>query len=279
MNKETDRNELRFKLKPLRLAQAGLMLIAAFLLGAHVVKWDAVRVDSVSLILLGLLFLIPFADLIRKVKFGEFEAEIGKEEVAKAQAKVAVELASPTERNTLASEDIVRQLLREDPRLALAKVRIELEEALKRLYSATAELTPDWRRMSLGRIIDSLVQQEVLSGSIASALRDVMTLANRAVHGERVEPGAAEELAFLGVRLVREIQQANLESILHPIDSAVITRDEVDRYQAARYRVTTVVPLAENPTKNTYVFDQDALASFLEGHEEYAEFIVGIEKA
>jgi hypothetical protein len=52
--------ELRSKLKPLRLAQACLMLIAAFLLGAHVVKWDAVRVDSVSLILLGLVFLDSF---------------------------------------------------------------------------------------------------------------------------------------------------------------------------------------------------------------------------
>jgi hypothetical protein len=56
MSKETDSGARRGKRKSLRLAQILLMLVAAFLLGAHVVKWDAVRVDGVSLILLGLLF-------------------------------------------------------------------------------------------------------------------------------------------------------------------------------------------------------------------------------
>jgi hypothetical protein len=278
MNKETESGAQTGNRKWLRLAQILLMLVAAFLLGAHVVKWDAVRVDGVSLILLGLLFLIPFADLIRRVKFGEFEAEIGRDEVARAQAKVAVELPTSPETDTSASEERVRELLREDPRLALAKVRIELEEALKRLYSATAEPARDWRRMSLARVVDSLVQRDVLSRPIAGALRDVMTLANRAVHGERVEPGAAEELAILGARLVREIQEVYQERLLRPTERAVITPEEVDRYQASRYRVTTVIPLVENPMKNTYVFDQDGLDSFLERYEEYAEFIVAIEK-
>jgi hypothetical protein len=197
--------------------------------------------------------LIPFADLIRKIKFGEFEAEIGRDEVAKAQAKVAVELPSSPDISTLASEERVLNLLREDPRLALAKVRIELEEALKRLYSTTAESEPDWRRMSLGRVVDTLVSRDVLSGSIAGALRDVIALANRAVHGERVEPGAAEELAILGARLVQEIQQVTQERLLRPMERTVITPEEVDRYQAARYRVTTVILLVENPTKNTYI--------------------------
>jgi len=106
----------------------------------------------------------------------------------------------------------------------------------------------------------------------------VIDLANRAVHGERVEPNAAEELAILGVRLVHEIQQAYHDHLLKPIEKEVITAQEVDRYRAARYRVTTIVPLVENPTKNTYVFDQDALESFLEGYEEYAEFIVAVEQ-
>ncbi|HEX6113398.1 MAG TPA: hypothetical protein VFZ10_13905 [Geminicoccaceae bacterium] len=162
--------------------------------------------------------------------------------------------------------------------MALAKVRIDLEEALKRLYSATAESAPNWRPMSLGRMVDSLVGRGVLSRSIAGALRDVMTLANRAVHGERVEPGAAEELAILGVRLVQEIQQVNQEHFLRPVERIVITPEEVDRYRGARYKVTTVVPLVDRPTKNIYVLDQDALDSLLEGYEEYAEFIVSVEE-
>ena len=277
MSEGTDNGPQRVGRISLRSAQIMLMLVVVALLGAHVIQWDAVRVDIVTLTLLGLLCLIPFADLIRKIKLGEFEAEIGRDEVAKAQAKVAVELAPFAEADSSASEERVRELLREDPRLALAKVRIELEEALRRLY-ATAGSTPDSRRMSLSRMVESLARHEVLSGSVASAVREVMTLANRAVHGERVEPGAAEELAVLGIQLVREIQHVNLDRLSHPIESTVITPEEVSRYEAARYRVTTIVPLVEKPTKNTYIFDQGTLELFLEGYEEYAEFIVAIER-
>jgi len=278
MSEEQDKPTTGINPKLLRFIQVLLMAITAFLLVSHVLKWSAVQVDSVTLTLVGLLLLIPLADLIRKIKLGEFEAEIGRTEVAKAQAKAAVELHPSTEEERDVSEKQVRELLRSDPRLAMAKIRIELEEALKRLYSATTDSEPDLRKTSLGRLVDALVQRQVLRGPVASSVRDVITLANRAVHGERVEPSAAEELAILGVRLVHEIQQAYLEHVLKPVGKDVITTQEVNRYRSARYRVTTIVPLVENPAKNIYVFDQETLESFLEGYEEYAEFIVAVEQ-
>jgi hypothetical protein len=149
---------------------------------------------------------------------------------------------------------------------------------MRRLYLATTESEADLRRMSVSRLADALVQKQVLSPPIAASVRDVITLANRAVHGERVESDAAEELAILGIRLVYEIQQTYLEHVLHPVQRDVITTEDVDRYRSARYRVTTIVPLVQNPTKNVYVFDQDALESFLDGYEEFAEFVVAIEQ-
>ena len=266
------------KPKLLRLAQILVMFVTAFLLGAHVTKWDAVQVDAITLALLGLLLVIPLADVIRKIKLGEFEAEIGREEVAKIQAKAAAELAPETEnRADGVSEDRVRALLQEDPRLALAKVRIEIEEALKRLFLATSESKQDLRRLSLGRLVDELVRKEVLSKPVASALRDVIGLANRAVHGERVDSDAAQELALLGARLASEVQQLYAERVLRPVDAAVVTQEEVERYLAARYRVTTIIPLVKNPKRNTYTLNQEALDSFLEGYDEYAEFLVAVE--
>jgi len=266
------------KPKMLRSIQVIVMLVTAFLLGAHVVKWDAIQVDTVTLALLGLLLLIPFADFIRKIKLGEFEAEIGKEEIAKIQAKAAAELPPSAKEEFVISEKEIRDLLSTDPRLALAKIRIELEEALKRLYLASVDSQPDLRLLSLGRLVDGLVQREVLRGSVASALRDVISLANRAIHGERVEPAAAEDLALLGTRLVNELKQTYLEHILKPVERAVITTEKVDQYRSAKFKVTTIVPLVDNPTRNTYVLDQDALESFIEGYQEYAEFIIAIEK-
>ena len=266
------------KRKLLRFTQGAVMLGTALLLVAHVIKWERVRVDGVALALLGFLLVIPLAELIRKIKLGEFEAEIGKEEVAKAQAKAAADLPPAPEIPSTTSEEQIQQLLRQDPRLALAKVRIDLEEAVRRLYAHTVDPEPDWRRLSLGRMVDGLTKREAVSGQMAGALRDVIALANRAVHGEYVETSAAQDLASLGTRLAAELQHLYTERVLRPVVKVVIPPEEVDGYAAARYRVTTIVPLVDNPTSNTYIFAQTELDSFLEGYEEYAEFIVGVER-
>lgn len=278
MSEDQQQTPKRTTPRLLRVTQVLVMLATAFLFGAHVVKWDAIQADAVTLALLGFLIVIPLAELIRKIKLGEFEAEIGREEIAKVQAQAATELPPTSVDAISTSKERIRALLGEDPRLAMAKVRIELEESLKRLYAAEAQSEPDWRRLSLGRLVDNLIRKEVLSPSLASALREVIALANRAVHGERVESADAEQLAVLGVRLIHEVQQLYVERILRPFETVVITGNEVNKYSTSRYKVTTVVPLVENPTKNTYIFDQNALDSFLDGYEEYAEFIVSVEK-
>ncbi len=86
MNEEQEQATKRSTPRLLRVTQVLVMLVTTFLFGAHVVKWDAVQVDAVTLALLGFLIVIPLAELIRKIKLGEFEAEIGREEIAKVQA-------------------------------------------------------------------------------------------------------------------------------------------------------------------------------------------------
>ncbi|HEU4386564.1 MAG TPA: hypothetical protein VFV34_02120 [Blastocatellia bacterium] len=221
------------KRKLLRFTQGAVMLGAALLLVAHVIKWDRIRVDGVALALLGFLLVIPLVELIRKIKLGEFEAEIGKEEIAKAQAKVATDLPPAPDIPSTTSEEQIEQLLRQDPRLALAKVRIDLEETVKRLYARTVDPEPDWRRLSLGRMVDGLTKREVVSGQMAGGLRDVITLANRAVHGEYVETSAAQDLAGLGTRLAAELQHLYMERALRPVEKVVIPPEEADRYTGA----------------------------------------------
>lgn len=278
MNNELEQVNRHATTRLLRVTQVLGILTTTFLFGAHVFKWVAVQVDGVTLALLGLLLVIPHLELIRKIKFGEFEAEIGRAEVEKVQAKAATDLP-PTLIGAISnSEARVIALLDEDPRLALAKVRIDIEEALKQLYATGPDAEPDWKRLSLGRLVDNLVKREVLSPSVASALRDVIALANRAVHGERVDPDAAKQLAVLGTRLVYEVQQLCAGRSLNPIEKVVISREEVERYLTPQYKVATVVPLDKNPTKNTYILDQNALKEFLAGYEQYAEFVVSIER-
>jgi hypothetical protein len=63
------------------------------------------------------------------------------------------------------------------------------------------------------------------------------------------------------------------------IESKAVGSDELDIYQASKYRVTTIIPFKENPVMNVYLFTQEELNNFLEGYDQYAEFLVSVEQA
>ena len=65
---------------------------------------------------------------------------------------------------------------------------------------------------------------------------------------------------------------------MKPIESRVITNDEVEIYRSSKYRVTTIIPLVKNPKMNVYLFDQGQITDFLKGYGEYAEFIISVEQ-
>ena len=63
------------------------------------------------------------------------------------------------------------------------------------------------------------------------------------------------------------------------IESKAIECGEVDIYISSRYRVRTIIPFKGNPVMNVYLFTKDELNTFLEGYDQYAEFIVSVEQA
>ena len=63
------------------------------------------------------------------------------------------------------------------------------------------------------------------------------------------------------------------------IESKAIENGEVNIYMSSRYRVKTIIPFEENPVMNVYLFTKDELNTFLEGYDQYAEFIVSVEQA
>jgi hypothetical protein len=63
------------------------------------------------------------------------------------------------------------------------------------------------------------------------------------------------------------------------IESKAIGTSEVDIYLSARYRLTTIIPFRENPVMNVYLFTKEELDHFLEGYDQYTEFLVSVEQA
>ena len=63
------------------------------------------------------------------------------------------------------------------------------------------------------------------------------------------------------------------------IESKTIGRSEVDIYLSSKYRLTTIIPLRENPVMNVYLFTKEELDTFLERYDQYTEFLVSVEQA
>ncbi|MBI2170828.1 MAG: hypothetical protein HYU30_02240 [Chloroflexi bacterium] len=179
----------------------------------------------------------------------------------------------------VASEDSpILETLRKDPGLGMAQLRIELERVLRSLFelrhpsSAGKRITP-----SLGGLIRELESAGDLPRPLAAYLRDVIPLANRAIHGERVSTESAENLGELGVKLLGELRQLYMEKAVAPLRTWEISQEAMDKLQEGRYKVLTVIPLVEHPSANEYELTQEQLDMFLEGYEEFAEFLVAVE--
>jgi len=110
-------------------------VLSIALLGTHTFKLTGISVDSTSILLLIIILISPFIASVRKIKYGDFEAEIDPKEVEKikTEAEKSAESKGPEEENRpeiyIATESI-RDLASSDLVIALAKLRIELEKAL-----------------------------------------------------------------------------------------------------------------------------------------------------
>jgi hypothetical protein len=63
------------------------------------------------------------------------------------------------------------------------------------------------------------------------------------------------------------------------IQSKAIGSGEVDIYISSKYRLTTIIPLGENPVMNVYLLTKEELDTFLKGYDQYTEFLVSVEQA
>jgi hypothetical protein len=257
--------------------------IAFILLISHLLSWDRITIDTTTLILLAILLICPFIEQIRKIRVGEFEAEIAPSEVRKVKLEADRRLGVEDTRNATIPEiktihDDFTDLLDKDHILALAKLRIELEHTLNRLYVSSIPNVKQRKKLGLNRLVSALVQSEVLPTQLSVPVREVVYLCNRAVHGEYIRPDDARRIVDIGIQILEHVASITEEFITKPIETKPISPSELETYMDAKYRVTTIVPLVENPYNNIRILDQEGLDKFLEGYDEYAEFLINIER-
>lgn len=257
--------------------------IALVLLADHSVKTGYLNVDSTSILLLVVMLISPFIAAIKKIKFGDFEAEIDIEEIRKIKSEAEKTLSESQEDREdvdvpeiYATSDAIRSLAGTDPVIALAKIRIELEKVLGQLSRFSSIKATG---VSLGTLINKLANQEVIRPDVGKSLREVIAVCNRAIHGEAISTEGATTIIDVGVELLEELYwlaraQATEGAI---VEKEIITSEEVEAYyHKKRYRLTSVIPYVENPKKIIREVTQEQLDEFLENYREYAEFIVDL---
>lgn len=258
-----------------RIAPWVVSLAAVALLIAHSLDWDRVSVDGTSLGLLAVVLIASRWDDIRKLKFGDLEAEIGSKEVAQVQAEVVDQVGLPEEQDEF---DAALELLRTDPTLGLAQVRIELERWLRSLHHMEGLGKEGNSRQPVSRLISDLSKADAVPANLLSPMRAVLDLANRAIHGESIRPEDAETVGVLGLQLIEALREHYEEVVVEPTDIVIITPDEMEHLRNKRVKVVSVTPSLPESKLNTRILDQDGLELLLDGYPTYAEFIISVEQ-
>jgi HEPN domain-containing protein len=237
---------------------------------------DSFKVDNTTVLFIIILVLLPYFHLIRKIKFGDFEAEITPDEVS-AIEKMADEI--PEKKDEKMKTEIMgylNELAEYDPNLALAKARIEIEKKIKALANVYLKSPP--RFPGLKSLMAELRKNGIINQALEALLNDIIVVANRAIHGEDVSKENAAKLVSVASKVIQELDYVVNEQVFKNETVEAIQEKEVEDYMKSYYILKTIIPYVKNPEMRTYKINQAELNAFLEGYDEYAEFIVGLEK-
>ena len=124
------------------------------------------------------------------------------------------------------------------------------------------------------------MQNKLLPPDIVKLLREVISICNRAVHGEDIRSRDVESIIDTGAYLLEMLYFQSKSIVLgEEPESIIIDPSVVDEYRQVRYRLTTVIPYAEDsPVQNVRILDQEGLDAFFEDYDQFAEFIVDLRK-
>jgi len=184
--------------------------IGALVLAIVHLTMPAIKVDAVTVALLVIAVLPWLAPLVKSVELpGGLKIELQDLKQVESRANTAGLLAveaSPAEDARFTFEAVAAQ----DPNLALAGLRIEIEKRLQTL--AHAYQLDAGRPMGVGQLLRTLTKAEVLTGEERAVLSDMTNMLNAAVHGADVGSDAAQWAIGVGPRLLTSLDERIAEA-------------------------------------------------------------------
>jgi len=206
-----------------RLIQFAITFGALLVALIHTYAPD-LTIDGTTVSLLAIAVLPWLAPLFKAIELPggvkiQFQDFINAEVKAKEAGLLSpIQDAPGMERHIYAFESVAG----DDPNLALAGLRIELESKLRGIAEARGiEIT----RKGIRPLIYSLKSRDVLSQREVSALEDMLPLLNGAAHGAETDPRAADWAMDVGPRLLATLDEKIGEKTIAQLLERWRTRD------------------------------------------------------
>jgi hypothetical protein len=155
--------------------------------------------------LIGILTILPFIPLIKRVSYGDLEVGLD-EQVKEAEEAIEQDLSIPEDVETsdyLPEETVgkIYDLFEISHIAALAMLRTETEVVLREIVGDGDSDTPQ----SYGHLINEIRSQEKLSRRTLNAIEEVRSLANIAIHEKDVSEEEARNILNLGITALERL--------------------------------------------------------------------------
>ncbi|MBI4732243.1 MAG: hypothetical protein HY781_09005 [Chloroflexi bacterium] len=186
------------KIKPIQVIITASALI---LIGAHII-WPKLSIDSITAILIAIAVVPWLGTLFKSVELpGGVKVEYQELIKAKDNAERAGLLA-PLNKKDNQKLYIFEQIAEEDPNLALAGLRIEIE---KRLRTIAESNKLEVKKEGIATLSRRLVENDLLTQQERSAILDISFLMNSAAHGYTVDRNTTNWAMEVGPRILKTL--------------------------------------------------------------------------
>lgn len=181
-------------------------ILVLFLIIIHGFWNDIFLIDTVSVFLLLIAIFLPYIKFIKKIKFGGVEIWIPTKEINKIQEEskdIKVEVEE-SELRDLLEESLMDLIKKKEFNLAFAKIRIEIESKVNILMDQN--FLKDKPQKGLRWSIEELMKAEIISTAVGFLLQDVVSVTNRAIHGEKVKENDVRKVVDSGLVGIHALQ-------------------------------------------------------------------------
>lgn len=184
--------------------QIGITFVAAIMIAAHII-FPNLSIDAITLALF-LVAIIPWlTPIFKSLELpGGWKVEFQELEKAKDKVEKAGLLSKEVEFIPGSHDFSFQMVANEDPNLALAGLRIEIE---KRLYNIAESKNIKSYNKSVRQLLTVLSQNNILNNEERAVIADLIVLLNRAVHGAEVDNKAAQWAIETGPRILKALDE------------------------------------------------------------------------